>query len=446
MDSVIQIVPASGGEVVNTKKIRLMESILFQRKLASVVAAVFIIVVANLIFPAQASAYALRAPTYPGTDWIVMDVATGRILAENSAHDLRYPASLTKLMTLDLTFQALNAGRLTFDTPIPVSATAARVQPMKLNLLPGQTITVRQAILGMMTLSANDAATALGEYLGNGSINRFAQAMTAHARELGMLHTSFRNPSGLPDPGQVVDASDVAILARHLLLTYPQYRYMFAVPGFDFEGRTIRNLDGMLGRYPGVIGMKTGFTDAARFNLVTAAVHDGRLLVGVELHAQSWDAAYATMAKLLDAGFASDTRRVNLLAANRDASPVVNVATVNSNSIQRDPVAMQGRHPATNHRLVARSPIGNEKSTGWTAQIGPYDTYALAQHKAIPLRAKLHFKTARVVRVVRHHRRVWEVQLTGLTDSGAREICSRPTHRDKTCTTAGPHREVLAAR
>ncbi|MDE2611333.1 MAG: D-alanyl-D-alanine carboxypeptidase [Burkholderiales bacterium] len=427
-----------------------------QKKWAAVLTAVFGVMICAAISPARAASM-LGVPTFPGTDWVVMDVTSGRVLSEHGAHTERYPASLTKLMTLELAFEALHAGRLTLDTRIPVSRAAAGVQRMRLDLRPGQTITVRQAILGMTTLSANDAATALGEYLGQGSIERFARAMTARAHALGMLHTSFRNPSGLPDPGQVVDAHDVAILARHILLTYPQYRYMFAVPSFVFEGRVIRNLNGMLGHYPGVIGMKTGYTDAARFNVVTAAVRDGRLLVGVELHAQSWSMAYGTMAKLLDAGFATDSRPGEMLAANHDVPPAVAdtavdatdaaaPAPVQSLARRRVRVTLPAPHPSPRHLLVARADHETRGgSANWTAQVGAYGAYALARRQASLLRSARHGE-ARVVGLLRHHRRIWVVRLTGLTESRARATCARRDLRGKSCFVIAPRNEVLAVR
>jgi D-alanyl-D-alanine carboxypeptidase len=402
-----------------------------QKKWASVLAVVSGIVAFGAIITAHAAGRVV--PTSSGTDWIVMDMSTGRVLSEQGARTARYPASLTKLMTLDLAFQELSAGRLTLDTLIPVSEAAARVQRMKLDLLPGQKITVREAILGMTTLSANDAATALGEYLGGGSITQFAQTMTDHARALGMLHTSFRNPSGLPDPGQVVDAYDMAILTRHILLTYPQYRYMFSVQSFNFEGRTIPNLDGMLKRYPGAIGMKTGFTDAARFNVVTAAERDGHLLIGVELHAQSWSTAYGTMAKLLDAGFASDVESADLLAANHDALPAADAVTAHPYAVQRVSVTLQ--QPSTpGHRFAAQSvgPV-NDMLLDWTAQIGAYDTYAGARHQVTLLRDERQGGIARVVGAVRHHRRIWQAQLTGLNEAAARATCARFVLNNQTC-------------
>jgi D-alanyl-D-alanine carboxypeptidase len=300
---------------------------------------------------------------------------------------------------------------------------------------------VREAILGMTTLSANDAATALGEYLGGGSITQFGQAMTDHARALGMLHTSFRNPSGLPDPGQVVDAYDMAILTRHILLTYPQYRSMFSVQSFNFEGRTIPNLDGMLKRYPGAFGMKTGYTNAARFNVVTAAERNGHLLIGVELHAQSWSTAYGTMAKLLDAGFASDVEPAEVLAANHDAPPAADAVTAHPYAAQRVSVTLQ--QPSTpGHRLAAQG-VGtvHDMLPAWTAQIGAYGTYAGARHQATLLSNERQGGVARVVSAVRHHHRIWQAQVTGLSEAAARATCARSALHNQTCFVIASYKE-----
>lgn len=416
-------------------------------------------------------AHALSGPVTPGTDWIVMDVATGKILSENNPYTLRYPASLTKLMTLDLAFHDLRSGRLSIDTSIPVTAAAAHVQPVKLNLVPGQTITVRDAMLGMTTLSANDAATALGQYLGQGDISRFASAMTLRARALGMTHTVFRNPSGLPNPGQVTDAYDMAILARHLLLAYPQYRYMFSVAGFEFEGRPIPNIDGMLKLYPGAIGMKTGYTDLARFNLVTAAVRDGHMLVGVELHARSWQTAYHTMAHLLDQGFAAEGSGNHTIIALGKALPSI-VPTADAASRTPAPQhiavvpAAHSRHLtlAERHRLAALSRrltaptakirtvaartghVTQDMIPGWTAQIGAYDSYTLARRQALLVHGERHTGTARVSSVVLRRRRIWRAQLAGLDEASARATCALLKRHHQSCFIIGPHAENLAMR
>ncbi|MGH7119577.1 MAG: D-alanyl-D-alanine carboxypeptidase family protein, partial [Acetobacteraceae bacterium] len=177
---------------------------------------------------------------FPHPSYVVVDAENGRVLAEFEPDAMRYPASLTKLMTLYLTFEALRDRRITLATAIPFSERAAAVEPVKLGLPPGSTITVQQAILSMVTLSANDAATALGQYLGGGSISRFAEMMTLRAHALGMAHTVFTNPSGLPDPRQVTTARGMAILARRLILDFPNQYHWFSTRRFLFRGRWIR--------------------------------------------------------------------------------------------------------------------------------------------------------------------------------------------------------------
>lgn len=240
--------------------------------------------------------------TTPRYSAIVVDAGSGDILYAASADAPRYPASLTKLMTIYLLFEALRDRRVTLDELVPVSDHAASMEPSKLGLVPGMQLTVRQALLGLVTKSANDAAAALGELMG-GSEARFAQMMTLRARALGMTHTLFRNASGLPDPEQVTTAQDVAILARHLIEDFPQdYRY-FSVPGFLFHGRLIPNHDHMLQTYPGADGLKTGYTNAAGHNLVTSAVRDGVRLIGVVLGARSNWERDQDMTAMLNAGF-----------------------------------------------------------------------------------------------------------------------------------------------
>ncbi len=396
-------------------------------------------------------------PLAPGIDWVVMDAATGKIISENNAYNIRYPASLTKLMTLDLAFTALKDGRLRMNTALPVSAAAAAVQPVKLNLVAGQTVTVRQAMLGMTTLSANDAATALGQYLGNGSIRRVAAEMTAHAHAIGMQRSVFRNPSGLPDPGQVTYAYDMAILARHLLLDYPQYRYLFSVPSFRFEGRTIPNIDGMLKRYDGAIGMKTGFTNLARFNLVTAAVRNGHMLIGVEMHAPSWIVAYDNMAHLLDAGFAAEGGApAMVVAANAPARSPAPPAAIRHPAAAPAPAAPRLAHlarPAPNHlRLAAAAPVTHHASVtrdivpGWTAQVGAYDSYSLARRQALLVRGQHRVGIARVGSTLVHRRRVWRAQIAGLDHRSARMVCDDLKRAHQSCFIIPPGNESLAMR
>lgn len=248
-----------------------------------------------------------RAAAQIGSDRyasIVVDAATGSVLSEVAADEPRYPASLTKMMTLYMTFEALRDHRVAYDQYVPVSPWAASMMPSKLGLVPGTLITVEQAILGLVTKSANDAAAALGEMLG-GDEERFGQMMTLRARALGMTHTVFRNASGLPDPDQYTTARDLAILARHLVQDFPnEYRY-FSVPSFVFHGRPILNHDHMLQSYPGADGLKTGYINASGFNLVTSAVRGGVRLIGVVLGAGSGGQRDVHMTALLDRGYES---------------------------------------------------------------------------------------------------------------------------------------------
>ncbi len=233
---------------------------------------------------------------------IVMDANTGAVLSQVNADDYRFPASLTKMMTLYLLFEAVRDRRVSLDEPVPVSSNASSMSPTKLGLLPGTYITVEQALLGLVTKSANDAACALGEMMG-GDEERFAQIMTLRARALGMSNTTFRNASGLPDWSQVTTARDMATLARHLIQDFPAYYRYFSVPYFTFQGRQVLNHQRMLQTYPGADGLKTGWIEASGYNVVTSAVHGSTRLIGVVLGAASGGERDAHMAMLLDQGF-----------------------------------------------------------------------------------------------------------------------------------------------
>nr|WP_254070584.1 D-alanyl-D-alanine carboxypeptidase family protein [Acidisphaera sp. L21] len=233
---------------------------------------------------------------------MVMDAASGQVLSAANADEPRYPASLTKMMTIYMLFEALRDRRVSLTELVPVSPHAASMPPSKLGLVPGTSITVEQALFGLVTKSANDAASALGELMG-GDEDRFAQMMTLRARALGMSRTTFRNASGLPDLEQTTTARDLALLARHLIQDYPQEYHYFSVPSFVFHGRVIPNHDRMLQTYPGADGLKTGYIDASGCNLVTSAVRGDVRMIGVVLGAQNGWERDTHMASLLDAGF-----------------------------------------------------------------------------------------------------------------------------------------------
>ncbi|WP_041247207.1 D-alanyl-D-alanine carboxypeptidase family protein [Komagataeibacter medellinensis] len=250
--------------------------------------------------------HAARAQYAGQVSSIVVDARTGAVLSQQDPDLRRYPASLTKLMTLYLTFKAVRTGQISLDQQMPVSVHAASMEPSRLGLRPGSSLTVEQAVLALVTKSANDAACALGEFLGGGDETRFAAMMTREAGRLHMYDTVFRNASGLPNPEQMTSARDLAVLAQHLIVDYGEYYHYFAVPGFYFHGRAIPNHDPMLGVYPGADGLKTGYTDEAGHNLVTSAVRDNVRLIAVVMGAKSNASRNNAMAELLDASFQAE--------------------------------------------------------------------------------------------------------------------------------------------
>lgn len=233
---------------------------------------------------------------------MVIDAQTGQIISAANPDEYRFPASLTKMMTMYLVFEAVRDGRLSLNEPVPVSVWAASMPPTKLGLVPGTTLTVEQALFGLVTKSANDAAAALGELVG-GDEDRFAQLMTIRAHALGMSRTTFRNASGLPDWGQVTTARDLVVLARHLIQDFPQFYHYFSTPAFMFHGRVVPNHQTMLRTYAGADGLKTGYTEASGYNVVTSAMRGDVRLIGVVLGAANGSERDRHMTALLDQGF-----------------------------------------------------------------------------------------------------------------------------------------------
>ncbi|UTP41390.1 D-alanyl-D-alanine carboxypeptidase [Phenylobacterium sp. LH3H17] len=263
---------------------------------------------APLATTAQAQIPYLSLSSQPKYAAVVVDAKTGEVLYAKRADSPRYPASITKVMTLYLAFEALASGRLKLDDPVMISPRAAAQAPTKLGLAAGQTLTVEEAMSAMATKSANDIAVALAEKLG-GSEARFAAMMTLRAQELGMQNTRFVNASGLPDSRQISTARDIAILSRAVMRDYPQYYGLFGTRSFSFRGVSMRNHNGMLNTMPGVDGIKTGYTNASGFNIAVSAVRNNRRLITVVLGAPStaWRNNNAT--QLLTTGFEVMARR-----------------------------------------------------------------------------------------------------------------------------------------
>ncbi|NOX83278.1 MAG: D-alanyl-D-alanine carboxypeptidase, partial [Alphaproteobacteria bacterium] len=244
----------------------------------------------------------------------VIHADTGDVLFDRYSTARRYPASLTKMMTLYLLFEELDAGELTLQSKLKVSARAAGQPPSKLGLKAGSTIEVETAIEALVVKSANDVAAVVAEHI-SGSEWRFAKKMTAKARSLGMSRTRFRNASGLPNSKQVTTARDMAVLGQRVLQDFPQYYHYFSAKSFTWGGRTYASHNRLVKTYSGADGIKTGYTRRSGFNLVTTAVKGDNRLIGVVLGGRTSRSRDRHMRDILNKAFASIKRKPMLVAA-----------------------------------------------------------------------------------------------------------------------------------
>lgn len=263
------------------------------------------------------SASASNSPVYAD---IVVDAKTGAVLHEAAADGRRYPASLTKIMTLYLLFEKLEQGKIKMTTDLPVSPHAASQAPSKLALKPGETIKVETAIRAIVTKSANDVAVIVGEALG-GDEPSFAKMMTAKARALGMTKTAYYNASGLPNDEQWTTARDQATLGRAIFERFPSYYRYFSTRSFDFRGKSMRNHNHLLGQVEGVDGIKTGYVNASGFNIVTSAARAGKRVIAVVFGGRTAASRDAKVTGLIE-------NNINLASAKRTAPPIVEGAEV----------------------------------------------------------------------------------------------------------------------
>ena len=279
---------------------------------------------------------------------IVVDVNSGTVLHAASADSLRHPASLTKIMTLYLLFERLEAGKLALDTPMSVSSHAASQAPSKLGLKPGQTIEVEHAIKALVTKSANDVAVVVAEALA-GDEDDFAALMTRKARALGMSRTVYKNASGLPDDEQVTTARDQALLGRTIQERFPRYYRYFSTPSFAYRGESMRNHNRLLGRVEGVDGIKTGYTQASGFNLVSSVRRGNRHIVAVVLGGRSAGSRDAKMRDLI-------SEYVQIASVNRTAPSVADASEAASPVAKPQVTAVRSPEPRPNTRLASAKP------------------------------------------------------------------------------------------
>ncbi len=339
---------------------------------------------------------AFASGAHAGYAAIVVDASTGKVLDSVNADQRDYPASLTKMMTLYLTFQGLKSGRLKLEQKLPVSSWAANKEPTKLGLRRGQSITVQDCILGMVTKSANDAATVVAEGIG-GSEQHFAEMMNAEGALLGLSGTHFDNASGLPDPKNTSTARDLVKLAMALYRDFPQYSHYFATQEFTFRGRVVHGHNHLMDRYPGMDGLKTGFTDASGFNLASTAVRDGHRLFAVVLGSRTAAIRDNLMAKLLNNGFEQRPTPPILVAeaagvrpGSRAARILAALSPIQTAEADTIPVAPHHKsHRRVSHRRAAR-PVAAVRDTCST------------HHRTACHRVVAHHAVHRATRLARH--------------------------------------------
>jgi D-alanyl-D-alanine carboxypeptidase len=257
--------------------------------------------------------------------------------------------------------------------------------------------------------------------------------MTQRARQLGMAQTNFANASGLPNAAQVTTARDLGVLARDIVQNYPETQPFFTVQSFDFRGRTIFSNNQMLKLYPGTTGLKTGYTDLARHNLITSAQRNGRVLIGVVLHEPSWGATYAQMRSLLDSGFGGHTPLTTTVAmAAKPVAPQGGTLQLAANSHARAATPI----PSASRTRIAQ--------TGWVAQLGVYSRQAKARTAALTAHHLRGEGIPRITKVESKGRVLWSAQLAGLSPHSARATCSALTARGNACKVVAPSADHLA--
>lgn len=325
---------------------------------------------------------------------IVVDAGTGAVRHATNADERKSPASLTKVMTLYLLFEAVESKKLTWNSRLTASRHAANQSPTHLALAPGETISARDAAMALIIHSANDVAVVVAEALGE-TEEKFALMMTAKARKIGMSRTTFRNASGLPNPGQQSTARDMAVLAQAIMDRFPQYYPMFAETSFTFKGRTYRSHNRVTLNYAGADGLKTGYTHASGFNLVTSAERDGHRLIGVVFGGNTAAARDQQMMRLLDDGFAAKRGGGAVIAHNalpntqskaqtKASARVQNAASVQTT--QTSPARAAQKKPATTGQGDDDVVVGPLNAPGdksdWGIQVGAFNTKSPAETTA----------------------------------------------------------------
>jgi D-alanyl-D-alanine carboxypeptidase (penicillin-binding protein 5/6) len=406
---------------------------------------------------AAQSPYSGFEASEPKNTAIVMDARTGEVLYSLRGDSPRYPASVTKVMTLYLTFEALAAGRLRLTDDIVVSPLAAAQPPTKLGLRAGETISVEDAMHAMAVHSANDMAVAIAEKVGGTEAN-FAAMMSLKARQLGMVNTSYVNANGLPDNRQLTTAHDQAILARAVLRDFPQYYNFFSQQEFTWRGRTYVNTNRLLGKMPGVDGLKTGFTSAAGYNLAASAVRDGNRIIAIVMGSSSGAARNADVEGLLLTGFDVMERRARgerlVMTQNlfeQGQPPSLSTAqyahygpAYGQGDGEEDPIDVvltrttARPEPMTVSSSMAAAKASRPEPRDWWVQVGEFRSHhqAMSQVELVSRRFARLFDDAEGT--VDGRGRAYRAKFSGFSEATAKEACTTVRSRGLPCEARGP--------
>lgn len=365
---------------------------------------------------------------------IIIDMNSGAVLHERKADAARFPASLTKVMTIYVVFEMIESGRLSLDTELVMTASAAKEPPSKLHMKPGQRITVRDAIRALTTKSANDVAAALAENIA-GSVPKFARYMTWKARQLGMTSTTFRNASGLPNSAQKTTARDMAILGQRIFDAFPQHYHFFSTKTFKYGKKRYRNHNRLLFNFRGTDGIKTGYIRASGFNLLASVRRDGKHVMGVVMGGKSGKARNARMTKLLK----SALKRASTRKTRKPGVPVPEPLLVATN---RD----SGSQATTTQLRVSRankaaSPPAKPTSDGFPGpyhvQVGAYGSATEAERRLSKIRGAhsdlVSAHKAFTMRFARNGKTYYRARFAGFSLQRAKSTCSRLKQQGVDC-------------
>ena len=371
---------------------------------------------------------------------VVIDSRTGQVLSSRHADKKLYPASLTKIMTLYMTFDALSRGKLKLNQKLRVSARAAGQTPTKLGLKKGSYITVKNAMLGLITKSANDAATVLAEAMAPTEA-AFARKMTEKAQKLGMTRTSFRNASGLPNRRQKSTARDMAILGAALIHDFPQYYSYMSLQSFNYKGKTFKNHNNLLGKYAGADGIKTGYIRASGFNLVASAKRGDNRLIGVVFGGRTAKSRDRHMQKLLDQGFAKmETIRPFVIPL-----PVMRPAQIAYGADHtRSPVQVastQRREIVTPTKEAPKAPVVTS-AKNWGIQVGAFSRATRARDQLEMARnltgGMMDSGLYNIRRVTHDGTTIYRAQMHGFTKGQASNVCKTLQRQEVSCFIVTP--------